>query len=354
MQTIPTIRRCTGCSSVVGARHAVPALVVLAVWALLSAGAAQAALLPQALGEFVRKSAAPVAAQDADLAQELGFEEAEKAVYETEDGRRLELQATRYYDDTGAYAAFLWFKPRQGEWIEHGRRAWKGPNSTLIQIGNYLVETFGDAPLDEDLELMLGYMPKIRVTVDPPVLAYTPANGEKPETVRHLLGPTGLERVAPEVPPSAAGFHFGAEGHYAEYETGGGPMRLLLLSFPTPEMARVQADEMYKLDKVVAKRTGPLVAVVVNPSSADEAQRLLARVRYEAEVTLDYKEPERHDDPYLLLMDILYLCGILIALSVVGGLLVAGTRRLAGKFAPDSLIAPPRGDGMIHLDLDER
>jgi hypothetical protein len=310
-------------------------------------------LLPQALGEFVRKSAEPIAPQDPALAEELGFEEAEKAVYETPDGRRLEIAATRYYDDTGAYAAFLWFKPEQGQWIEHGRRAWKGPESTLIQIGNYLVETFGDAPLDEDLELMLGYMPKIRVTVDPPVLAYRPADGERTETARHVLGPTGLERVAPEVPPSAAGFHFGAEGHYAEYDTDSGPLRMLLLSYPTPDMARVQADELYKLGNVVAKRTGPLVAVVVAPPSADAAQRLLARVRYEAEVTLDYKEPVRHDDPYLLLMDIIYLCGVLISLSIVGGLLVAGGRRLAGKFAPNSLIAPPQGDGMVRLDLDD-
>jgi hypothetical protein len=93
--------------------------------------------------------------------------------------------------------------------------------------------------------------------------------------------------------------------------------------------------------------------VVVAPWSADAAQRLLARVRYEADVTLDYKEPERHDDPYLLLMDIIFLCGILVALSIAGGLLVAGGRRLAARVAPHSLLAPPEGDGMIHLDLDD-
>jgi hypothetical protein len=327
--------------------------VFFAVVALLAAGSLNAALLPEALGEFIRKSAAPVAAEDPALDEELGFEEAERAVYETADGRRLEIQAARYYDDTGAYAAFVWHKPAQGEWIEHGRRAWKGPDSTLIQVGNYLVETFGDAPLDDDLELMLGYLPRVRVTVDPPVLAFTPESGEREGTARHVLGPTGLERVAPEIPPSAAGFHFGAEAHYAEYDTNAGPMRLLLLSYPTPQMARVQAEELQKIENAVAKRTGPLVAVVVAPSSPDEAQRLLARVRYEADVTLDYTERESHDDPYLLLMDIIFLCGILIALSILGGVLVAGGRRLAGRFAPNSLIAPPQGDGMIHLDLDD-
>ena len=324
------------------------------VLALFAATSLQAALLPEALGAFIRKSIEPLKPADSPLASELGFEEAERAVYETNDGRSLEIRATRYYDDTGAYAAFLWQKPEQGDWTEHGKRAWKNGRDTLIQIGNYVVETSGDAPLDEDLELMLGYLPRIRATVDPPVLAYTPETGERADTARHILGPTGLERLAPEIPPSAVGFHFGAEGHYAEYDTDAGPMRLLLLSYPTPQMARVQAEELQKLPNAVAKRTGPLIAVAVDPSSADEAQRLLARVRYEAEVTLDYTEPARHDDPYLLLMDIVFLCGILVALSIVGGLLVAGGRRLAGRFAPSSLLAPPEGDGMIHLDLDKR
>jgi hypothetical protein len=323
------------------------------VLALLAAGSLHAALVPEALGEFVRKSVEPVSAADAPLAEELGLEESEKAVYETKDGRRLEIQATRYYDDTGAFAAFLWQKPQQGEAVEHGERAWKGSGFTLIQIGNYLVKTTGDAPLDDDLELMLGYMPRMRMTVDPPVLAYTPDSGERPGTARHVLGPTGLERLAPEIPPSAVGFHFGAEGHYAEYDTDAGPMRLLLLSYPTLQMARAQAEELQKIGSAVAKRTGPLVAVVLNPSSADEAQRLLARVRYEAEVTLDYKEPGRHDDPYLLLMDIVVLCGILVALCIVGGILVAGGRHLAGRFAPNSLIAPPEGDGTVHLNIND-
>ena len=327
------------------------ALVAFLVF--FAAGSVQAALVPEALGEFVRKSVEPVAAEDQPLAEELGFEESQKGLYETKDGRKLEIQATRYYDDTGAYAAFLWQKPEQGEWVEHGERAWKSGGNTLIHIGNYLVEMSGGAPLDEDVEVMLGYLPRIRMTVDPPVLAYAPESGERAGSARHILGPAGLERLAPEIPPSAVGFHFGAEGHYAEYDTGGGPMRLLLLSYPTPQMARAQAEELQKLPNAVAKRTGPLVAVVVAPSSPDDAQRLLARVRYEADVTLEYKEPARHDDPYLLLMDIVFLCGILVALSVVGGLLVAGGRRLAGKFAPSSLIAPPEGDGMIHLDLDE-
>ncbi len=322
---------------------------------LVSALAVQApaALLPEALGEFVRKSVEPVEAQEPELSAEFGFEEAEQAVYATPDGRSARIQATRYYDDTGAFSAFQWFKPEEGEWETYGKRAWKGPDSILIQLGNYLVEMSGDAPVDEHVELMLAFLPKIRVTVDPPVLAYTPKQETGDGSERYILGPVALERLAPEISPSTAGFHFGAEAHYAEYSTPAGPTRMLLFSYPTPQMAREQVEAFRALDNVVAKRTGPLIGAVVAPPSPDEAQRLLAKVRYEAEVTMDYAEPERHDDPYLLLMDIAVLCGILIVLCVAGGLLVGGGRVLAGKVAPSSLFAANEGESVTRLHIDD-
>ena len=314
---------------------------------------APAGLLPEALGEFVRKSVEPLEAPDPALFDEFGFEESEKAVFETADGRTAVIKATRYYDDTGAFAAFHWLKPEQGSWETYGKRAWKGPESLLIQLGNYLVEMSGDAPVDEHVELMLTYLPKIRVTVDPPVLAYAPKQVTGDGTERYILGPVALERLAPEISPSTAGFHFGAEAHYAEYATSAGPTRMLLFSYPTPQMAREQVKAFREIANVVAKRTGPLIAAVVAPPSADEAQRLLAKVRYEAEVTMDYSEPARHDDPYLLLMDIIRLCGVLVVLCLAGGLLVGGGRILAGKVAPNSLFAPGEAEAVTRLHIED-
>ena len=325
----------------------------LLVVALAVVVAAPAALLPEALGEFVRGKAERVQAADPDLFAEFGFEEAEKAVYKTPDGRSATIEATRYYDDTGAFSAFQWLKPEKGSPETYGKRAWRGPGSILIQLGNYLVEMSGDAPVDEHVELMLTYLPKIRVTVDPPVLAYAPKQQNGDGSERYILGPVALERLAPEVSPSMAGFHFGAEAHYAEYATPAGPTRMLLFSYPTPQMAREQVDLFRKASGVVAKRTGPLIAAVVAAPSPDEAQRLLAKVRYEAEVTLDYKEPVRHDDPYLLMMDIIVLCGILVALFIVGGLLVGGGRILAGKVAPNSIFAPNDAEPVTRLHIDD-
>lgn len=325
------------------------AVVLLALPATLSAD-----LLPEALGEFERQGLEKAAPADEELFIELGFEESESATYVTDDGRSVDITATRFYDDTGAFSAFYELREAGGATAEYGKRAWVNPDgTTLIQLGNYLVRMKGDAPVDEHVELMLAFFPQVRVTADPPVWAYTPVDEPKSGSQRHVLGPVGLERVAPEVPPSVAGFHFGAEAYYGVYPSEVGDQRLLMMSYPTPQMAREQIEKFYDLEGLVAKRSGPMIGVALDPPSPDQAERLLSKVRYQAEVTTDYAEPARHDRLDLLLIDILILCGILIVLCVVGGLAVAGGRLLASRVAPNSLFAAPEGDGMTKLELDE-
>ncbi len=268
-------------------------------------------------------------------------------------GLRADITATRFYDDTGAFSAYLWQKPAEGQADTYGKRAWKGPDYTLIHFGNYVVEMKGDLAATANIELMLAYLPKVRVTADPPVLVYMPTDDMRAGTQKHILGPVELQRLAPEVSPSVAGFNFGAEAQFAEYDVNGEHERLLLFNYPTPQMAREQVQKFYEQQGVVAKRTGPMIAAVVGASDADAAQRLLAKVRYEAEVTLNYREPDRHDNVGTLVLDVMILSGILAVLCIVGGILMAGARILAGRVAPNSLFAAPDGDGMTHLGLDE-
>jgi len=320
---------------------------------LLSPSAAVAEILPEALGELVRVSHEPMEPDDKALYDELGFEEAERAAYEKPDGSTTMVEATRFYDDTAAYAAYHWQRPAAGAAAEYGKRAWAGPESTLIHFGNYLVEISGAAPEDDHIELMLAFLPRVRVTPDPPVLKFVPEEGLIESSRRHVLGPESLERAAPSIPPSVAGFHFGAEAQVVRYETPAGEMQMLIFSYPSPQMARKQVEEFYQLEDVVAKRSGSLIGVVAQPSSADEAQRLLARVRYEAEVTANQQPAKRHDNLGILLLDIVILCGILIGLMLLGGLLVGGARILAGRYAPNSIMAAPDGSGMTRLGIDD-
>ena len=129
---------------------------------------------------------------------------------------------------------------------------------------------------------------------------------------------------------------------------------MLLFSYPTPQIARGQLEEFQKLPGVISKRAGPLVAVVVSPPSADEAERLLAKVRYRAEITLHHRNLTRSETLWTLLTDIIIFSLILAGLMIVGGVLVASTRLLATRYAPQSMFATPEDSGIVRLDIEDR
>ena len=315
---------------------------------------ATAQLLPEALGPFERQAPEAIQPAERDIFEEFGFEQGEKARFVAADGQAIEISALRFSDDTGALAAYQWSQTPDGKTVEYGERASRSGNQTLIQFGNYLVQMSGATPLDEHVEWMLAYLPRVQLTPDPPVLRYVPADGLIPHSQRHILGPAALERLVPEVPPSVAAFRFGTEAQFARYQSSAGELRLALFSYPSAQIARAQLEEFGKVSALAAKRSGSMIAVVVAPPSADAAERLLAKVRDAVEITLTPQDENRHDNLATLLIDIIILCLILAALMVIGGVLVAGLRILATRYAPDSVFASSEEGSIIRLNIDAR
>lgn len=316
---------------------------------------AWAEILPERLGDFNRTSLETAPLADSELYTEFDYEEGELGVFRTAGGLESKITAYRFYDDTGAYAAYLWGLNESGVEDTYGERAWSSPGRTWIHFGNYVVEILGDKPEDDNIELMMGqYFPNVRLSADPPVTNYLPSDGVTIGSQRYILGPAALSRIAPEVPPSAAAFHFGTEAVLATYGTGDQRQRLALFSYPTPQMAREQIELFQALPGVIAKRDVSMIAAVLSPPDPDAAQVLLSKVRYRGEVTTNYREPGRHDNMGTLLLDIVISCLILAGLCIVGGIFVAGTRLLAAKVAPNSIIAAPHGDPITRLHLDDK
>ena len=312
-----------------------------------------AGLLHEALGPFERQEPREFEVQDPEVMQEFGLEEHEEARYITPDGRSVLARALQFYDDTGAVAAYAWLKPDGATPIERGERAVEAGDYTLIHFANYVVSLRGDTPDEEDLELALAYLPRPKPTADPPVLRYVPGDVLVEGTGRLILGPASLARLAPELSPSVVGFHFGPEGYYGRFRAPSGEIEMIVWTYPSNPIARGQAAAFQRIEGSLAKQDGPLIAVALSPEVADEAQLLLARVRYRAEVTQHVEDPKRHESLSNIILDTFILCGLLASLMILGGLLVAGTRRLAGRIAPDSIIAPPEGAAMQRLGLDD-
>ena len=91
-----------------------------------------------------------------------------------------------------------------------------------------------------------------------------------------------------------------------------------------------------------------MVAVVLSPPDPDAAERLLAQVRYEAQITLDERVLKPNDNPGIMLINIFVLTGILLVFCIIAGLFAGGFRAfwLHGRKGRDA-------DPMILLHLEE-
>jgi hypothetical protein len=199
-------------------------------------------------------------------------------------------------------------------------------------MGNYVLTFQGNRPTPADLKQIFVHLPRYDQSSLPALRNYVPATHLVANSERYVLGPASLQKFEPRIPPSLAAFHLGAEAQIARYKTKNGESQLVIFTYPTPQMARERLDAFQKVDGVIAKRVGPLVAVIASPADADDAERLLAEVKYEPAITWSEKIPKPQGNPGDMLMGICILAAILIGLSVLFGFFLGGFRVALARF----------------------
>jgi len=308
-----------------------------------------AAILPDSIGDWQKGPANTAAAPDQKVWQEYGLKASEKAEYSAA-GTKYSISAFRFTDATGALAAFDEARPDDATpvAVSSGASA-ANAKEQVVAVGNYLFIFNDYRPKPQELNHIVGTVPLYSQSRLPAFPKYLPG-GVQPNSERYITGPDSLARFAPEIPPSTAAFHFDAEAELVKYGTKGGKeTTLVLFTYPTMEMARNQLPAFEKIPGAVVKRSGPLVAIALNPASADEAERLLARIRYQAEITLPEHVPTLKDNPANLFLNIFILCLVLAGFCIVSGLVVGGLRVLLRRSG-----ASGDGDNMISLHLSGR
>jgi hypothetical protein len=275
------------------------------------------AVWPDRIGSFHRTSVKPVDVTGADrpLWDEYGFDMAEEAAYQGPSGSFTAL-AYRFKDSTGAHAA--------GQWL----RAQGGAYQTK---GNYLYRIDGSQPDEGALQQFLNDLPKLEQSPLPAVSGYIPGANRVARSERYILGPVSLERFVPGVTPSVAAFHFGVEAQTARYREGNREAALAIFSYPPPHIARARMPDFSMISGAVAKRSGPLVAVVLSAGDKDFAERLLSQVKYQATISWNETPPPSVQEAGGMIVSIFVLAGVLILASAILGFFFGGFRVLARK-----------------------
>jgi hypothetical protein len=288
---------------------------------------AAAAILPGTISPYQRGNTFKPTLSDQPIWTEYGLKSAETAVYQN-GAAKFTATVWQLQDTTGSMAAFQMSRPSSATPSTAAKQAAETPDSLLLVHGNYLLEFTGYKPSKEELDALTGSLLNVDATVLPVLPRYLPSDGLVSNSERYILGPASLQKFAPGIPPSLAAFHSGAEAQMGVFHSTRGDAPMLIFNYPTPQIAMLRVAEFQKLNGAMAKRSGPIVAVVLSPPDPDRAENLLAQVRYQAEVTLDEYVPLRKDNIGDLVINAFVLIGILLAFAVVSGFALGGYRAL--------------------------
>ena len=355
----------------------IPALlfvVSLAGVALADDAASSVSILPKQFGGWQisgssQTSHDPAFADPVNAAvlKEYGFTSFESATYTRDDGRKLTLKAARFADASGAYGAYTYYKTPAMLIEKIGDGAASMNERVLFYRGNILVDAVFQKlsamsaaelrELAESLPLPSGNTRNL-----PGLPAYLPTQSYVKNTAKYVVGPTTQNLDAP-VPAELVDFNAGAEVIIGNYNSSGGEATLMLISYPTPQIA---ADHLRRIEAarpqgsllqrpIFEKRTGPIVVVAAGPLSQAEAKSLLASVNYDANVTWNENTYfTKRDNLANLLVNVIILCFIIIGFALIAGVAFGGIRILAKRLFPERVFGQAENREFISLHLSEK
>jgi hypothetical protein len=349
-----------------------------------ASGAAEppaSALLPQQFAGWQRQgspqiSTDPAAADptNAEVLKEYGFSDVAVSTYVRDDGRTLKIRAARFADASGAFGAYsLYLQPEMVRETIGDQAASLGQR-VLFYRGHVLVDaSFAkESPMaGAALRELAGVLPRPPGNAGnlPAVLDFLPRRGYLPNTKKYVMGPEALNALTPAVSADLVDFAVKPDVAIGKYSTPSGQATLMLIYYPTPQLAAEhlrRIDAAHKLARPQAgvstvegagqfsdKRTGFIVAVASGPISESDAKYLLDQVNYEANVTWNQRTDNRDvHDLSSLIVNVVILCGILGALAIVAGVAFGGFRILMKRFYPDKVFDRPEAMEFISLHLD--
>lgn len=303
---------------------------------------------------------------NADVLTEDGFSQFASGSY-TRGAGRLDLRAIRFGDASGAYAAYTFYRRAGMRQEDIGLGAATDGTHILFWQDVTVVDATFDhqsAMSAAELRELARMLPPTSGSagIAPPLPGYLPGSNVapiaiEPLTTHYSLGPLGYVRSGGVLPATLVGFDKGAEVLSSAYTGSAGEGMLTLINYPTPQLAAerdraIEAflkggnspqaawpqplAESYK-GSLLARRSGPLVAVTSGDLTEAEAGKLIGQVNYLADVT--WNNPTGYTSEVSktarLLISIVATSAILCFAALIVAVFLGGgralLRRLRGK-----------------------
>jgi hypothetical protein len=291
---------------------------------------------------------------------EYGFTKAESATFTRPDGRSMTVRAAQFKDATGAYGAFTFYRDPAMKSERIGTKAASANERILFFRSNVLVDANFDRVTGmsaAELRELAGMLPEIKGAGGnlPSLPEYLPKQDAQENSAKYILGSQALAASKSPLPPDLARFDLDPEILTQSYTTPDGPVTLMLVEYPTPQIAteRLRAFQS-AANPLPARRTGPILVIESGNTGGSEARNLLNAVNYEAEVTWnEATSMSKRDNIGNLLVAVFGLIGILLGVGVIFGVFFGGIRVLMTKFFPGTVLDLPENVEILQLHLDD-
>jgi hypothetical protein len=270
----------------------------------------------------------------------------------------LHLKLYKFRDSSGAYEWYTVLKDAESPV--------KIFQATLPR-GNLVLSVWSESKLGpEALRAFATWEQSVSDGVaSPPVATYLPDQGKQPHTESYALGPVAFRGAAKGLVGADAaslvdvvGFTSGAEAMFAKYKSGRDEATLLLIEYPTPQLAELHLRHLQralhdaKLGTSSVERKGSLLSIVLAPTSAEYAEKLRGAVNYETEVTWNEPSSTATDPPITsTLVKIIIATGMFMMVTLVLGIAFGGVRVITKRLFPGKVFDRPAQMEVLQLGL---
>jgi hypothetical protein len=312
------------------------------------------------LASCIAKPAAPVIWKESGL-RELSacqFKDGDKAVG---------ISGGRYRDPSSAFEAYT-SQLRAGMVPTNlGQTAAFDKDGVLILEGSLVLSSTANISREDLIALVQAVEARSEKGPLPPIPSYLPKVGRVLGTERYALGPDAMRAALAEMGQSdaealidASGVSHDNEVMLARYSfPGRGSGVLLLIEYPTPQLAEQHIHHIDEVIPAAAKqagteieRKGSLLSMVLSPSSTEYAKNLREAANYETQVTWNEASQTATDPPITSIMVKIFIgTGVFMVAAVVLGIAFGGVRVITKRFFPGKVFDRPEQIEVLQLGL---
>ena len=284
--------------------------------------------------------------------------------------KSLEVAAYRMKDPSGAYGLYSYLRTPDMAPANFTDHSSISSERALVLTGDLVLDVQGKdlAKFAPQLSALVAAIePKAHEGILPMLGQYLPQKSMIERTDHYVLGPQTLNQLFPGGIGESLGFQSGAEAELAHYRLLGRDATLLVVSFPTDQIAMRQIAELQKnfnvngasqasgAPQLFAKRSARLLAIVSGATSQTEADTLLNQVQMETELTwneptFQFKEPSIE----MMIEGSIIGAGTICMFALIAGLSFGGLRLVMKRFMPGKIFDTKKHLEVLQLGLGSK